>query len=169
MATYNQAQVDNAVRLSLTPGHLAAQLAEVSSPISTAYGTADESIPLEGAEDLTLVVATDFGFDSGNSRFFYSKAGAVDTTFNLIASLSFSQDIPTPDAEVILRATKNGTPISGVFAQRTIRTANTVGVIALSGHLVLSENDYVEIYVESTKTGTFNAWSFATSIIEEAH
>jgi hypothetical protein len=167
--TYTAAQIDEAVRLTLTPGHLAAQLYEVSSPIATPYTTADTSIPLAGADSLELIVAQDFGFDEGNTRFFYDKSGAVDTTFNLIASLSFSQDIQNPDAEVILRATKNGTPIEGIYTQRTIRTANTVGVIALSGHLTLSDTDYVEIYVESTKTGTFNAWSFATSIIEEAH
>ena len=164
--TYTGAQIEEAVRLVLTPGHLAAQLEEVSSPIVTTYGTANQETLLEGVDSLTLVAAQDFSFDVPNNRFFYSKSGATDVPFNVKASLSFSQGAAA--AEVIVRATKNGTAIAGVYFQRTISNASTVGVGYLAGHFTLSENDYVEITVESTKTGDFSSWSFSTEIIEEA-
>ena len=164
--TYTGAQIDEAVRLILTPGHLAAQLAEVSSPIITTYGTANVEVNLEGVELLTLKASQDFTFDVPNNRFFYSKSGATGTPFNLQAALSFSQNAAS--AELIVRATKNGVALDDIYFQRTVGNSNTIGVGTLSGHFTLDENDYIEISVESNKTGDFSAWSFATAIIEEA-
>ena len=163
--TYTTEQVENAVRLTIEPGHLAAQLPETNSPIVTAYTVADSPTNLTGVAQLTLVAAQDFTFDAGNTRFYYSKSGATNVAFNVKASLSFSQ--AAASAEVIVRATKNGIAIDGVYFRRTIGNASTIGVGYLAGHFTLSENDYIEISVESNKSGDFSSWSFSTEIVEE--
>jgi hypothetical protein len=159
------AQIEEAVRLSLTPSHLGAQLPESASPIVTPYPTANTPVVLGGVDQLALTDGQDFTFDVGNNRFFYSKSGAVDVPFNVMAVLSFSQS--AANAELFLRATKNGVALEGIYFQRTISTSNVVGVGTLAGHFTLSENDYIEITVESDKTGNVNSWSFATDIKEE--
>jgi hypothetical protein len=164
--TYTTEEVEESIRLTLEPGHLAAQLPETNSPIITAYTVVNVPTNLQGVASLTLTDSQDFTFDVGNNRFYYSKAGATNVPFNIIASLSFSQN--AANAEIYIRATKNGVAIDGIYFQRTIATANTIGVGSLSGHFTLTENDYIEISVESDKTGNFNSWSFATSIKEEA-
>ncbi|MHC5062165.1 MAG: hypothetical protein ACYTFK_13965 [Planctomycetota bacterium] len=164
--TYTTAEVEEAVRLTLEPGHLAAQLPETNSPIVTVYTVVNQPTNLQGVASITLTDSQDFTFDTTNSRFFYSKAGATNIPFKLTASLSIAQN--AANAEITVRATKNSTAISGVYFKRTISTSNVIGVGGLNGHFTLTEGDYVEISVESDKVGNFNSWSFATDIIEEA-
>ena len=164
MAIYDQEQVDNAVRLVLTPGHLAAQLAEASAPLVTAV-TATTPTNLQGVEDLTLTGSQDFSFDVGNNRFFYSKSGASGVAFSLVASISYSSSV---GADITLRATKNGTAIDGIYSVDTLKNINDNGSMVLAGHFDLAENDYIEIYVESSATGNFFVEAFSTSIREEA-
>jgi hypothetical protein len=163
--TYTAAQIEEAVRLSLTPGHLAAQLYEVDEPITTEV-VADTPIKVGGADLITLTDFQDFDFDGGNERFFYDKVGAVDVPFSLNASMSFSLSV-VPNSLVTVRAYKNGSPIEGIYVQRSIQGTAAVGVISLTGHFTLSNTDYLEIWVESTQTATFSAHSFATDISEE--
>jgi len=165
--TNTTAEVQEAVRLSLTPAHLAAQLSESVSPIETPYTVADATNNLVGVSNLTIMVARDFTFDVAATNFYFSRAGATNVSFNLTASISFSQAASGSDAQITLRAMKNGAPIDGVFIKRTQRTSSTIGVAIMSGHFLLAENDVIEISVESNKTGSFWAQSFATSIIEE--
>jgi hypothetical protein len=163
MATYNQEEVDNAVRLMLTPAHLAAQLAEASAPIVTAV-TATTPTNLQGVEDLTLTGSQDFSFDVGNNRFFYSSSGATAVPFSLVASVSYSASV---GADITLRATKNGTAIPEIYSVDTLKNLNDNGSMVLAGHFDLAENDYIEISVESSATGNFFVESFSTSIKEE--
>jgi hypothetical protein len=165
-SAYNTTQRDEAIRLILTPGHLAAQLDETNSPIVTAYTIANVPTNLQGVAQITLMASQDFTFDEGNSRFYYSRPGATNVPFNVKASLSFSQNASA--AEVIVRATINGVAAPGVYFRRTVGNNNVVGVGYLAGHFTLSENDYVEISFESDKTGTVNSWGFSTEIVEEA-
>ena len=163
--TYTGAQIEEAVRLSLTPGHLAAQLAESASPIDTVV-VQDVPVLISGADQLTLTDSQDFDFDVGNERFFYDNSGAVDVPFQINASMSFAMSV-APATLVTLRALKNGVAIEGIYVQRTISGSSSIGVVSISGHFTLSDTDYIEIQVEATNSGTFSAWSFATSIKEE--
>jgi hypothetical protein len=171
MATYNQAQVDNAVRLVLTPAHLAAQLEEGNAPITTevVIGTPKN---LEGVEELTLTDNQDFEFSVGDNRFFFARTGATAVPFNLVASISYSASV---GADITLRATKNGTAIPGIYSVDTLKNLNDNGSMVLAGHFTLDgdssegadDGDYIEITVESSATGNFLVESFSTSIREE--
>ena len=163
--TYTTAEVENAVRLTLTPGHLAAQLDVTNSPISTSYGSIGATNNLEGVTSLTTHTAQDFTFDVAATNFYYSLAGAVDVPFVLTASISFSQNASNAELEIF--AMKNGSPIDGIYIQRTLGTASQKGVAIISGHFTLSENDTLELAVRSNKSGDFIIYSFATDILEE--
>ena len=159
-----QESTENALRLILEPAHLAAQLEEASAPITTAV-VLNTPKNLEGVEDLTLTDSQDFSFDVGNNRFYFSRSGASGITFVLVASISYSSSV---GADIVLRATKNGTAIPGIYSVDTLKNLNDNGAMVLSGHFDLNENDYIEIYVESSATGNFSVQSFSTSIKEEA-
>jgi hypothetical protein len=162
--TFNQ--ISQAMRLILAPGHLALQLPE-NGAIVTDIAIAGIEYKVGGAAQLLTPTVQDFAYAAGPDHFYYDKVGVVDAPFNITITQSFSQTIGQPNAELILRLRKNGTPIPGIFTRRTIRTSDTVGVISLEGHLTLSTNDYLELTVESDKVGNFNAWAFAASLLEE--
>jgi hypothetical protein len=163
---YSAGQVGEATRLVLKPGHLALQLPEGEAPIVTSVPAALTEYKISGADKLIVPATQDFAYDGINDRFYFSRAGAVNVPFNVAISQSYSQNASA--AEITVRLRKNGTDLSGVYAKRTIGNANTVGTISIQGHFGLSDNDYLELVVYSTKTGDFNAWAFSASIIEEA-
>jgi hypothetical protein len=166
--TYTGAQIDEATRLMLSPARLAAHLPEAGAPAVTPIGTADTPTKVIGGAATVLDHAEEFSYNVGGDYFEFSRVGAVDVPFHFTSVESFAQDIGQPDAEITLRLYKNGVALSGIYVKRTIRTANTVGVISLAGHLEMSDGDYLELWVESTRTGDFNSWSFNSDLVESA-
>jgi hypothetical protein len=165
--SYTTPQLDDAIRVVRKPGHLALQLPESEAPIVTSVPIVATEYKVGGADKLIAPAMQDFTYISGPDHFAYIKAGAVDVPFNMILTQSFSQTIQQPNAELSVRLRKNGTSIIGVYSKRTIRTSDTIGVIAISGHFTLSTNDYLELVVQSDTIGNFNAWAFSASLIEE--
>lgn len=163
--SFTTAQIDEALRLVIQPGRLTLQLPEGSAPIVTSVPATGTEYKISGAAQLSLEHAVDFAFDGGNDRFYFNRVGAVAVPFRVMLTQSFSQNAAS--AEVTVRLRVNGTAVNGIYAKRTVGNANTVGVIAVQGHLPLSENDYLELVVESTKTGDFNAWGFQADLRED--
>ena len=164
--TYTGPQIDEAVRLVLSPARLAAHLPESGAPSVTPIGATGTPIKVIGGAATVLDHADEFSYDAGNDRFLFSRVGAVDVPFHFTSIESFAQNAAA--AEVTLRLYKTGVAVSGIYVKRTISNANTIGVIGLSGHLEMSDGDYLELFVQSTKTGDFNSWSFNSDLIESA-
>lgn len=159
-------EVQEALRLQLEPAHLAFQLPESESPIVTPITSASTPTKALGADQVLLIDNRDFTYDVANDRFYFSRAGAVDVPFVINNPFCFSQNAST--AEVIARVNVSGSPVDGVYIKRTIGNANTVGSVTIGGHISLSENDYIELMIESDKTGDFNMWSLEFDMIEGA-
>ena len=163
--TNTTVEVQNAMRLILSPAHLAAQLEETNAPIATACAQGIATNIL-GVASLTLTDSQDFTFDEVATNFYYDVSGATATIFNLIATMSFKYD--QPNTAVTIRATKNGSAIDGIYAGVTTSAAAKNNEVTLSGHFSLADADFIELSVEADTAGVFSATSFATSIKEEA-
>ena len=162
--TYTTAEVENAVRLVLTPAHLALQLEE--------NGTVDtvltNNIPRQigGATNLMLVASRDFTYNTTNDLWVYTGTG---TNVPLSIDTKISYSTTTVPAHVVwIRATTNDVAIPGVFAERTISGASTVGVVTLGGHITINYGDTLGLWAESDSDGTLEIHSFSTDIKEEA-
>jgi hypothetical protein len=130
----------------------------------TPIGSTGTPIKVIGGAATVLDHANEFTYDVGNDYFVFDRVGAVDVPFYFTSVESFAQNAAA--SEITLRLYKSGVAVSGIYVKRTISNANTIGVIGLAGHLTMSEGDYLELWVEATKTGDFNSWSFSSDLVE---
>jgi len=163
---YTQTQFEESIRLTLTGACLKAQLDETDEPIVTDLLLADTEYNIEGVDVLQLKSLQDFSFDVGNNRFYFSRSGAVDVPFSLVATLSFQFE--QPNAALILRVTKNGTALTDLYTKLSTGVAAKNNEASMTGAFTLSENNYIELSVESDTVGEFSATSFSTAIQEQA-
>lgn len=149
MALYGQAQVDDAVRKTLTPSRLSSYL-PIASPYTTP--TLSAGTPTKLLIPTTAKYVQDFSLDIPNSRWYLNSAGVVDRKFTIGMTTSMIASIN--NTEVTISMYKNGVYELGVSIKRKIGTGADVGAMAVIGSFTLSHTDYIEVYVESSLGGT---------------
>ena len=131
-----------------------------SEGMSQAPSQGSEFKPFEPEKDL----ATGFAYDAGNDRFYFSQAGITNSRFTVSVSISLASSVG--NTETTLRLHVNGAAVEGVFINRKIGTGGDVGAFPLSGALSLTENDYVEVYIECNNTTTITISAFNFRLVE---
>jgi len=121
----------------------------VSTAIETVISTIDT--PTKALGTTTLVTpAYDFTMPADN-RMRYD--GVADVLATVQCGISITAAANSQDTT--MHIAKNGTVITSSAAQRKIGTGADVGRAAVGAQLVLTTNDYVEVWLENN-TGTAN-------------
>lgn len=161
MATYTQAQVDEAVRKALIPSRLSTYL-PVASPYTTP--TLVAGTPTKVLAPTSVKRQTDFTLDVGNMRWFLDTTGVTNREFVITVSSTVLASLGNNDITIAMY--KNGVFEEGVGITRRVGVSNDRGAIAVTGAFSLSDNDYIEIYVTSENGGTLIFERLAINILE---
>lgn len=161
MATYSQAQVDDAMRKTLTPSRLSSYL-PIASPYTTPALVA--STPTKLLIPTTAKYIQDFSLDVPNSRWFLNTIDVIDRKF--VITMTTSMTAQNGNNNVIISMYKNGILEPGISIARKIGVGSDQGAISVTGSFTLSDNDYIEVYVESDQGGTLTFSRTAINILE---
>lgn len=150
MATYTQAQVDEAIRKTLTPYSWVTYLPKLT-PFTTP--SIILNTPTKILIPTTIKSANGFAlFDTGGGNFAVQFQGAATATFEI--SLSTSMTTVTNNVLLGMMMYKNGVMEDGVNISRKIGTGADVGAMAVVGEFTVNPLDIIEIYIEVTSTTT---------------
>lgn len=144
-------------------------------PLSTpAYGEIYITIPIATectlADTYYLVAGTTTSdelkdFTASNERLIYTGVGS--RVVLVVAAISVSSD--TVNTVLGTKVYINGGAHEASFIQRKIATAGDVGAFAIATLVTLTTNDYVEIYIASSRAGaeiTFNCMSLTVTSVD---
>ncbi len=145
----------------INPSRLCSYL-PVAAPYTTPTVSAGSATKIYPAT--TIKANKDFAFDSPNSRYYLNDATASGKWFSLNASSSMKTN--TSNHLVSLEVYKSGVFEEGLSVSRWIAAGADTGAIAVSGVLQLSHNDYIELYVITSKTGKITFSRLSINIIE---
>jgi hypothetical protein len=160
-AKYTNNQIDEAVRKSLTPSRLSTYL-----PVATPYTTPTlaANTPTKLLIPTTVKKKQDFTLDVPNTRWFLDTTGVTDREF--VITMTTSMIASANNNNVIVSMYKNGVFEEGVSIARKIGTGADQGAVSVTGSFMLSDNDYVEVYVETDQGGTITFSRTAINILE---
>ena len=107
-----------------------------------------------------------FGFDTPNNRFYLAETGVTDRKFKMQASMTVKSDTGATLFHAYLYV--NGSPVPGIAGAGKSANANDEINVAVCGGIVeLSTNDYIELYVKTSTTGSVTLSHFIYLIIED--
>jgi len=145
MAIYSQAQVDEAIRKTLTPYVSHTYLVDGAEvPITLA-----PNIPTKYILPVSVKEINGFGlFDPGGpNQALQFQAIASNILFRLDASTSMTSSANNCNVKLMLY--KNGSPVAGSTIKRKIGTGADTGAMSLDSTFRSSQNDILEVFVES--------------------
>lgn len=113
-----------------------------TTPVET---TLASSTPVKAEGITTSLTLGDFTMPQ-NNRLTY--VGTITRDFQIIIALS-SIKSSGGATDGIFHVYKNGILIPGITIERTIQNTSDIGAIPLLGAVPMSENDYVELWIET--------------------
>lgn len=147
--TYTQAQVDEAIRKTLSPAILHTYIAD-GDEVPT--GTLAANTPTKYSLPVTAKKSNNFTIvDLGGGNTAAKYTGTEAATLKLDASSSMVTD--TNNMNVTLYLYKNGSPVAGAAVSRKVGTGADVGAFGLTGTVDVVTDDLLEVYIESDTAG----------------
>ena len=119
----------------------------LSAAVETSIATVSTPVKCAGT---TTAHTTPRDFTHTNGRLTYT--GPTDQHLHVASTISFMT--AGSNKVISFYLAKNGSVIAGSKTSRKIGTGSDVGSIALHWDLMVSENDYVEIWVENETDNT---------------
>jgi len=113
----------------------------------------------------TVKTVKEFTLDAPNARYFLDAPGVVDREFDLGFSTSMSS--VSSNHTVTLEMYKNGVLEEGVGIDRFISGGADVGAIGFTGTVLLSDTDYIEVYITASGGGAVTLSRLSISINEK--
>lgn len=161
MINYTDEQFESAIRKSINPSRLSSYL-----PVATPYTTPalTLNVPTKLLIPTTPKYVNDFTLDVPNSRWFLDVPNVTNRKFNIAMTTSLTASVNNVDVDIEMW--KNGVFEEGVSIRRKIGTGADTGAMAVVGSFELSTNDYVEVYVRSSASGTLTFIRTAINIME---
>jgi len=151
----------NTLKNKPNPSRLCSYL-PVAAPFTTP--TLSAGSPTKVAPACTVKNIKDFAFDVGNSRYYLDDATASGKWFCLNASTSINTN--KSNHTVDLAVYKNGVFEEGLSISRWIAAGADKGAIFVSGCVQLSHNDYIELYITTSKSGKVTLSRLSINILE---
>lgn len=136
-------------------------------PSATPYTTPSISAntPTKLLLPTTVKTVKNFELDGVNLRYFLNNPTAVNKEFAI--EMTSSVQTGANNTIVTFQLYKNGVLEEGVGIQRKVSTGADVGALSISGTVLLSHNDYVELYVTTTLSSTVTFIKTSISINEK--
>lgn len=136
-------------------------------PVASPYTTPSLSagVPTKLLIPTTQKTISDFTLDGVNQRYFFDALGRSNVEFDVAFSTSMSSS--ASNHIVTIEMYKNGILEEGVGLDRFISGGADVGAVAFNGTVVLSDGDYIEVYITATGGGTVTLSRTTISINEK--
>lgn len=161
MINYDDEQFEEAIRKSINPSRLSSYL-----PVATPYTTPTLTlnVPTKLLIPTIPKYVNDFTLDGPNSRWFLDVPNVTNRKFNIAMTTSLTSSVNNVDVDIEMW--KNGVFEEGVSIRRRIGTGADTGAMSVVGSFELSTNDYVEVYVRASASGTITFIRTAINIME---
>lgn len=134
-----------------------------ASPYTTPALSA--GVPTKLLVPTTQKTVNEFTLDLTEERYFFDATGRSNIEFDVAFSTSMSSS--ASNHIVTLEMYKNGVLEEGVGLDRFISGGADVGAVAFNGTVVLSDTDYIEVYITAGGGGTVTLSRTTISINEK--
>ena len=153
--------IETGAQVNRNPSRLCTYL-----PVATPYTTPTlvAGTPTKIYPATTVKTIKDFTFDTPNLRYYLDDETSVNRLFLINASTSMASN--SSNHLVSLELYKNGVMEEGVGIDRWIAAGADTGALALTGVVEFSHNDYIEVYITNTVSGTITLSRLSINIIE---